>query len=417
VAFYDRAERTPGRHRVDYRLVTADGRTVWIRDLVCVERLGDRGPARIRGICMDVTEQKEAETALAEAETRYRSLVEQIPAVTYVYESTGDPRQGVHRYISPQVENVLGMSQDEWVDDAETWARAIHPDDVEFVLAEARRTDVSGDPYRIEYRMLARDGATIWVRDEAVVVAADDQGRPRLWQGVMYDVTEQRRMQAERQRLLVRLVQAQEEERRRIGGDIHDDSVQKMAAVSLRLKALRNRIEDPGTAQALDQLNESVQQAISRLRSLLFELRPPALDHEGLAAALRQSLDTAGREAGFEWTLANELPTEPQIEVRTIAYRIAQEAIANVRKHAQAREVDVRLSSRAGGVLTRVCDDGRGFVDTGRSEPGHGGLPTMRERAELAGGWLRVETAERHGTTVEFWIPMDEPLRRPAHVA
>ncbi|MBI2237902.1 MAG: PAS domain-containing protein, partial [Actinobacteria bacterium] len=163
----------------------------------------------------------------------------------------------------------------------------------------------------MEYRMLAEDGRVVWIRDEAVVVARDQAGRPTLWQGVIFDVTEQKRIERERRDLLRRLVGAQEEERRRIAGDIHDDSVQMMTAVGLRLQALRKRETSEEKIEAIDRLEQSVSLAIGRLRHLLFELRPPAIDRDGLAAALRQYLEDVRDEAGIEVHLDDRLVTEP----------------------------------------------------------------------------------------------------------
>jgi signal transduction histidine kinase len=252
----------------------------------------------------------------------------------------------------------------------------------------------------------------------------------------MFDITDRRRIEKERQTLLVRLVQAQEEERRRIGGEVHDDSVQKMTAVGIRIEALRKRVSDPEVVASIDELHRSVRLSIARLRHMLFELRPPSLDRDGLATALREYLQQAGPDVGFSCSIQNGLHREPPIEVRTTAYRIAQEALANVRKHARASRVEVRLEQRDGGFITRIEDDGRGFddpaVETGR--PGHRGIATMRERAELAGGWLQIETTSglagegetlagrrpiepTTGTRVEFWLPFTEESRGAFDVA
>lgn len=214
-----------------------------------------------------------------------------------------------------------------------------------------------------------------------------------------------RKVDGERRRLLSGLVQAQEEERRRIAGDIHDDSVQKMTAVGMRLDTLRRRLTDEQHVEALDRLADTVRDSITSLRRLLFELRSPVLDCEGLAAALREQLDRMPQE--IQARLDNRLVGEPSVEARAILYRIAQEALANVRKHAKAGTVDVLLDQRDGGFLVRVRDDGAGFSpqDVDGSRPGHLGLSTMRERAEVAGGWCRVQSAPGEGTTVESWVP------------
>lgn len=358
----------------------------------------------------DLTERKLAEEALRESEERYRALVEQIPAVTYTWDSTHGLGEAPVPYISPQIETTLGFPREDWLRDPEIWIRQTHPDDREDLAAEWARTDQTGEPFRMEYRMLAQDGRVVWIRDEAVVVARDDAGRPTLWQGVMFDVTEQKRIERERRDLLTRLVGAQEEERRRIAGDIHDDSVQKMTAVGLRLQTLRERETSEEQIDAIDRLERSVSLAIGRLRHLLFELRPPAIDLDGLAAALRDYLDDVRDEAGIEVQLDDRLATEPPPEIRMTAYRIAQEALTNARKHAQASRVDVLLRSVDGGILVRIRDDGLGFDADSLSgpAPGHLGFTAMRERAQCAGGRLRIDSTPGMGSTVEFWLPVVE---------
>jgi PAS domain S-box-containing protein len=129
-----------------------------------------------------------AERRQAEAERRYRTLVEQIPAVTYIHAPTSG--NGLY-YVSPQIERVLGFTPEEWTADRESWFRTLHPDDHERVVAEDRRTDDTGEPFSIEYRQIAKDGRVVWTRDEAVLVR-DDRGEPLFWQGVRFDISAQK---------------------------------------------------------------------------------------------------------------------------------------------------------------------------------------------------------------------------------
>jgi signal transduction histidine kinase len=211
----------------------------------------------------------------------------------------------------------------------------------------------------------------------------------------------------ERRNLLGHLVQAQEEERARIAGDIHDDSIQVMTAVGLRLSLIRGATGNEEHRLALDKLEELVRRAIDRLRNLLFDLHPPVLDADGLAPALRMSLERIAEETGAEYSVVDRLASEPSPAARLILYRIAQEAFANARKHAEAGRLEVELESSDGGYLVRVRDDGRGFSpdDLPRARPGHLGFTAMRERAEMAAGWWRVKSSPNAGTTVEFWVP------------
>ena len=132
----------------------------------------------------DVTERKQAEEALRIAEARYRSLVEQIPAIIYL----ADPARNALLYTSPQRESMLGYPSEEWTAEPLLWERVIHPDDLERVRAADARAIATGEPEAVEYRYIAKDGRTVWVSDEAVLIR-DDDGEPLYWQGVVADIT------------------------------------------------------------------------------------------------------------------------------------------------------------------------------------------------------------------------------------
>jgi signal transduction histidine kinase len=138
-------------------------------------------------------------------------------------------------------------------------------------------------------------------------------------------------------------------------------------------------------------------------------LRPSSLDREGLAAALSIYLEHTAKDTGWVVDVSDRLIASPAPDMAALLYRIAQEAIVNARKHASATSVRVEVGNAADGVIVRVVDDGVGFVPdlAAAPEPGHLGVSTMVERAELAGGWVRVMSAPGAGTTVECWLPAD----------
>jgi signal transduction histidine kinase len=210
----------------------------------------------------------------------------------------------------------------------------------------------------------------------------------------------------EKRRLLGRLVDAQEAERLRVAHDIHDAPLQNMAATSMRLQLLRNRMkDDPESAAMLDKLFDTVRSTMRSMRHMIFELRPTVLDEEGVGEAIVQYLETTSE--GLVFDVDDRLTDEPPQELRVILYRITQEALANVRKHAQAGSVQVVLEERDGGYLVSIEDDGVGFdpPEMLRSAPGHLGLSAMRERAEMVGGRCTVRSRPGSGTRVEFWLP------------
>src|SRR5215203_3283326 len=126
-----------------------------------------------------------------EDETRYRTLVEQTPAITYVQEPLESNNPTAVTYVSPQYETILGYPPESKMIDEEHWLRTIHPEDRERVLAEEARTDETGEPIGVEYRVIAGDSQVVWVRDEATLVR-EEEGQPLYWLGVQYDVTEHR---------------------------------------------------------------------------------------------------------------------------------------------------------------------------------------------------------------------------------
>jgi len=222
--------------------------------------------------------------------------------------------------------------------------------------------------------------------------------------GIARDVTEQVRAERERENLLSRLVSAQEEERARIAADIHDDPIQAMVAVGIQLELFAEHVTTPDLVARVEQLRTSVQHAIERLRRLLFELSPPSLE-SGLGTAVVELTMRAEEHLGFELRIDDRTNRELPIEARIAAFRIVQEALANVRKHAKARNVIVRLEERDAGTVVTIEDDGIGIVPGTSSEPGHLGLRGMQERATLMGGWLEFGPRPGGGTYVEFWLP------------
>ena len=186
-----------------------------------------------------------------------------------------------------------------------------------------------------------------------------------------------------------------------------------MTAAGMRLAMLRTKLEGSTGQEEVEKIEEVVERAIGRLRHLLFELHPPALDREGLAGAIGdylRALIDIGSE--FRFNVEDRLADEPPTDIRVVCYRIVQEALVNVRKHARASRTAVVLDTVDGGTRVRVEDDGVGMSARPSPPRGHMGLDAMRERAELAGGWLRITSPNGSGTVVEFWVP-NAPAEEP----
>jgi signal transduction histidine kinase len=267
------------------------------------------------------------------------------------------------------------------------------------VTSEAFLSEVLG-PFEMAY--LGFQEANTALR--TLTASLEEQVADRTRQ-LQDSLSELQALDAERRRLLARLVTAQEGERHRLANDLHDDTIQTMTAASMRLAGLRRWLDDEAQPK-LDRLEDTVVDAISRLRRLIFELRPPALDYAGIGAAVEVYGQTAFEE-DLELLVDDDLEEQPPIETREILYRIVQEALANCRKHAQASRVEVTVRRHRNGVQVRVVDDGTGFderlLDVNR--PGHLGVSAMRERAQMAGGWCTITSTPGTGTVVTCWLP------------
>jgi PAS domain S-box-containing protein len=218
----------------------------------------------------------------------------------------------------------------------------------------------------------------------------------------------------DRQALLRRLIRAREEERAHIAADIHDDVIQVISAASLRAQQLGLQLRDPAARQVLGKLQETLALSIDHLRQLIFDLRPPELEEGRLGAALRAYLDDMRSDTGIAYRLDDRMTAQAPETVALLIYRNIREALTNVRKHAHAGTVTVELLDVEGGCMVRVVDDGVGYDPSEvEARPGHLGLVLIKERAELAGGWCRIESSPGAGTTVEFWVPFAESFAEP----
>jgi signal transduction histidine kinase len=223
-------------------------------------------------------------------------------------------------------------------------------------------------------------------------------------------VGELERVSDQRRELLGLVMTAQEDERRRIADGIHDDSLQSVVAIGLRLGALARRIEDAEVVTTLNEVQETIKLTAERLRSLLFELRPPELEEKGLGSALGAYLEQVQHDEGLRFALHDRLDSEPDVDTSAFIYDLTREILMNVRKHARASQIDLTLDSDATNVLVRVQDDGIGFDPIAALRPrrGHLGLAALRERIELAGGSMRIDSdAGEGGTAVELAIPIE----------
>lgn len=202
-----------------------------------------------------------------------------------------------------------------------------------------------------------------------------------------------------------RVVAAQEEERRRLALELHDETGQALTSILLGLKAIGTAKTKQEAEQAEADVRSLVVQALQDVRALAVELRPSALDDFGLAAAVERLAQTFEERSGIETTAQATLEGRLPPEVETVLYRVVQEALSNVVKHAEADHVSIVISQRDGRVAATIDDDGRGFAESGVREEALG-LLGMRERLALVGGTLQIESTPGAGTTIAAQVPV-----------
>ncbi|MEP6759381.1 MAG: PAS domain-containing protein [Actinomycetota bacterium] len=190
---------------MDYRMIAADGRTVWVHEESVLIRTTDGTPTYWQGFIMDVSDRVEATERIRMAEERFRQIVEHTPVITYQEAPTiaAYTPDTALLYVSPQIEEILGYPLGRWAEPG-FWMSVVHPGDATVIQHDAERAFATGDAYRSEYRMIAADGRTVWFHDEAQLIR-DIDGNAVSWQGVMVDVTERRGAETELQRARERL--------------------------------------------------------------------------------------------------------------------------------------------------------------------------------------------------------------------
>ncbi len=184
-----RMTRNGEDYSADYRMIARDGSVIWVRDQAVLLRDSKNEPQLWQGFMLDITERKQAEEALREAEAKYRNLVERLPVTVYTSELGANGRWF---YVSPQIESLLGFTPEEWLADPGLWFRQIHPEDRDRQQALEEQAWARGEPFDAEYRIFTKDGSTIWIRDTALIIPPQNDGAP-IVQGTLIDVTERKR--------------------------------------------------------------------------------------------------------------------------------------------------------------------------------------------------------------------------------
>ena len=348
----------------------------------------------------DINERRRAEALLRKSEERLTLAFE--GAQEGVWDWNLETGAVVY---SPRWKRMLGYAEHEIEPNLSAWERILHPDDMSRAKHVHDAVLSGASTYEGEFRLRHKDGHYIHVLSRGFPVRSDD-GRVVRIVGTHFDLTARRQAEAERTHteLLTRLVFAQEDERRRIAREMHDQFGEQLTALSTRIRMLKEACGEATEVRAHADALEGVAQQLDRdVDHLVWELRPTALDDLGLRAALTNYVQ--------DWSKRVKIPAELHAsgllderlppDAETTLYRIAQEALTNVARHSRAAKVGIILERQADSVVLIVEDDGVGFEhEKPPDSEGGFGLLGMHERAALVGAQLQIESTPGAGTTV-----------------
>jgi PAS domain S-box-containing protein len=412
---------------VEFRMLHRDGSTVWVRALA--RPASDA--AVTRGLLIDVTRHRLEEDRGSEIELRYQRLIEHLPAIVYTESVAED--QAVVVYVSPQVRSLLGVDPADWIGSSAGWLSRVHEGDRTRIEAANAESDRTGKPFAEEYRMWTGHGNLVWFHDESVLVR-DDDGRPLFWQGVMLDVTEQRRaIQLEEELLTERaeadaLRELDELKNTFLQAVSHDLRTPLAAILGLAVTLEREDIElTEAEARDLASRIASNARKLDRIVNDLLDLdrigrgivQPNVveIDVAGLVRRIVADSDLAQqRQVAVEAVPAFAEIDPPKVE------RIVENLLANTARHTPADvRVWVRVCEERGGVTIAVEDDGPGIRPElresifepfnrgeARTERGAGvgiGLTLVARFAELHGGRAWVQDRDGGGASFRVWLP------------
>lgn len=368
-------------------------------------RLADDRQARIVVAHFNITARKRAEEALRESEERYRAVVEDQTEVICRFRA-----DGTFTFVNDVYCCFFGKTRQELL--GRQWQPRAVADDLPMIEAKLATLSPDNPVILVENRVYSQTGEVRWMQFINRAFFGRD-GQLREIQSVGRDITDRRRMEVALEELSRRQMEVQEEEQRRLARELHDEVGQLLTGLRLTLDTLAATLS-PKEQHALRDAREMVAELVREVREMSLSLRPPVLDDFGLLPALlgmferytaRTQIQVKFAHAGLE-----NRPCEPQVE--TAAYRIVQEALTNVARHASVTEVDVKAWVESRRLLVRIEDRGRGFTPEMVAARGSSGLPGMRERANLVGGCLTVEAAPGAGTQILAELPLPRGTAR-----
>ena len=357
----------------------------------------------------DVTERVRAEDAVRKNEKQLRDVIDTIPVIAFT-----DMPDGSNEFTNRSWQEYTGLS----VKDAAGWGweSTVHPDDVARFHEEWCAAVSAVTPFDNAARYRGADGRYRWFLVRALPLR-DERGNLLRWYGVLMDIEDRvhaeqaLRESADRLQLLSRrLLEVQEEERRHLARELHDEFGQLLATVTVQLHAAKT-LAGESARSIIEESISILQRAGDEVRSLALELRPTMLDTAGLDATLRWLASQHDQRTGIVTEVVGHLNEVPG-GVAIAAFRVIQEALTNVLRHARAQHIWIELNQNDAGLQLAVCDDGVGFDVTRTFERtsglGHLGLLGMKERIEILGGSLEIDSEHARGTCIRISLPLAE---------
>jgi PAS domain S-box-containing protein len=366
-----------------------------------LQQIRDELDAKVQQRTSDLTR---AHGEAIAAQQRFTDLVNSIEGIVW----EADARTLEFTFVSRQAQRMLGYPVDDWLRHPAFWKDHIHTEDRDRAVNGRLATAAARQNRDSEYRMIASDGRIVWVRDLVNVVDENDD-TVRL-RGVTFNVT--RRKQAEQglEELAGRLIHAQEQERSRIGRELHDHISQMLGVLTIRMDQLR---VDPATpasvATTLEELRKNAAEITDDIHGLSHRLHSSTLDYLGLVAALKRLVTEFSARHAIDIELSHAgIPETLPSEVALGLFRVTEESLANIAKHSGAKTARVALTGATDGIHLTIEDQGHGFeIANANLERKEGlGFVSMRERLRALGGTVHVDSALARGTRIDVLVPV-----------
>jgi PAS domain S-box-containing protein len=346
---------------------------------------------------------KRADQVLRESEERFRLLIEQAPEAVVVF----DPAQNRLVQANAQAERLFGYNREELlVSGPQRFYAPEQPDGrpvAESMPANNERV-LRGETVLTERTICNALGQQLHCEVRLVRLPASES---KLIRASFIDITERKQTEAALRDLSGRLINAHEEERARLARELHNDITQRLARLAIDAGSVGSRADGVSPAETMRSVRDGLVRLSEDIHALSYRLHPAVLEDLGLAEALKAECDRFSRQGAVpaDVTLA-ELPSVVPSETALCLFRVTQEALRNVARHAKARTVKVSVRALDGGLQLAVNDDGAGFDPALQRDHPSLGLASMRERVRLVAGELDIESAPGQGTTILVWVPL-----------